>query len=245
MAHQPSPTSQALAEALAASDPDRRSADPGMPPPRLWSIDRIRGELESQKEDLRALERVAREAGREAEAVDPDLVPGVKRDRIARVREEARRRAVPVVERMRGRAEAARAQAPLHSRDAVLLRQKFRGDPAADAAQRTDWRERLRSGSDRDLLEAARLAASTRNLALAAVVQEVARSREFEVPGADFEVEAVLAGVEVPASDRALAALAEVADLAVEGELAAREAAVGHRDPGLELAAALRERRAG
>ncbi|HSL84916.1 MAG TPA: hypothetical protein VLF66_19230 [Thermoanaerobaculia bacterium] len=236
---------------MAKSNPitDALAGQPGAltsgPPPRLQSLDLIRAARAEQTNDLNRLRRIVAEVQADVGGVDPGLRPDVHDARVSKAREAARQRSIPILERMRERASAAKAQAPLWTRGAVLLRAKFKGDPAADAAQRSDWRERLRSGSDGELLEAARLAASTRDLPLAAVVGEVARGRDFQTEAAAFEVEAVLAGVEVPASDRALEALAETADLADDGELEARTAATGWLDPAMELEAALRERRAG
>jgi hypothetical protein len=248
MANEPSPTSTAIADIFANADPDRTSAatagDRGMPPARLQDVAAIKTARNEQQRDLQALQRIVRETEAAAAKVDPDLVPGVRKDRLAQVRDQARQTAAQPLGRMRTRAASARAQAPLHSRDAVLLRAKFPGSAAEDSMQRLDWRQRLEGGSDSNLLEVARLGAATGNLPLLAVVAEAVRSRDLDL-GTGLELETILGSVPVRASEEALAAIEAIEDLLAEGELEARTAATGWLDPADALEVALRSRRAG
>ena len=138
--------------------------------------------------------------------------------------------------------DALRAQLPHYTPAAVRSRAVFDADPVTSATLTLGWRARLDGAERGDLIEVAREAAATKNLALAREVQK-GLGRALEAQPEDAAVERallLLSGIPLPPVEvRAAETIRDTLRRLAGARMATNEALTGNRDTHERLALAL------
>jgi hypothetical protein len=106
-----------------------------------------------QKASLAKVQNIIAAGNRKIEALDPDLKPDAKRERIAAIRLGVLKEMGATRDDMNKRGAAARDGIPFWSQDAARRRAKFADDPTADAQQRMAFAGTLARTSTPELIK--------------------------------------------------------------------------------------------
>lgn len=242
------PTSNKIAEAIA----DRRDTTPpesaleGLGPRMTEAEDR--NLLREQRGDVTALQSQFDRLDAEIETLS-DLKADLASERIGAAREKVEPLIAEILGRIRDRRDTAKAQRRWWTPYAWRRLARFDpGDPVADATIRSAWASRLAAASFPDLIEYARDAAGTPDVALLEMVR-AETARRPDAPGVlRDEVDGLVRAFDriAPQPAEMQEALAEVERLAEVAELRVAESSGDRRRSALgKLRVGLADRAAG